>query len=204
MTAVLVTASDCKVHMNVTSTGDDSLIQTYVDAVEQLFVAQCGRNGRPFATSATGRSEVQAGTGTPLLVLDYPVSSASGITSLKIGYDVSNPDETLTATDIDTLTVATGSRNVWRTDGAHFGKLAEPRVVHITYNHNGDTTVEGTDAAKLAIKRAVAAVYRQRGSEDAKSETLPNGYQRTIEEVCSGDRLWHLAVAANGEPAVTA
>lgn len=204
MTAVLVTASDCKVHMSVTATGDDALIQTYVDAVEQVFAAQCGRNGRPFATTATARSEVLSGTGTRLLVVDYPVSSASGITSLTIGYDSSNPDETLTATDIDTLTVATGSRNIWRTDGGTFGKLAEPRVVHITYNHNGDTVEPGTDSAKLAIKRAVAAVYRQRGSEDAKSESLPNGYQRTIEQVCEGDRVWHLAVAANGEPAVVA
>lgn len=201
MTAVLVTASAAKVFMNVTATGDDTLIQGIVDSVEDFLLSQAGRKGRPFATAATGRSEVQAGTGTGLLVLDYPVTSASGITSLKIGHDVSNPDETLTATDIDTLTVATDSRSVWRTDGGVFGVRGEPRRVHITYNHNGDAT---NDTAVLAIKRLVSQFYNQRGSEDARTENLPDGYSRTLEHLANADPIWQAAVQGVWEPTVGA
>lgn len=200
MTAVLVTASAAKVHMRVTATTDDTLIQGLVDAAEELFCVQCGRKDRPFATAATGRSEVHAGTGTNLLTVDYPIASASGITSLKIGTDVSDPSETLTATDIDDVTLATGGRSIWRTDGGTFGDWMEPRVVHITYNHNADTTSPGAALAAVAIKRAVAAVYRQIGSEDAKSETLPNGYTRTLQDVAKGDPVWTVAVDAMWEP----
>jgi hypothetical protein len=198
MTAILVTASAAKVHMGVTSTGDDTLIQTYVDAVEALLCVQAGRRHRPFATAATGRSEVHAGTGTELLVTDYPITTASGISVLKIGHDVANPSETITATDIDQITAASGSRSIYRTDGGVFGTWGEPRTVHITYDHTADTS--NTDVQQLAIKRVVAQVYRQRGSEDAKSETLPNGYQRTLESVADADPIWRLAVEATLEP----
>lgn len=201
MTAVLVTASAAKVHMRVTATADDTLIQGLVDAVEDSFLEDCGRKERPFATAATGRAEVKFGTGTPLLTVDYPIASATGITVLKIGYDVSDPAETLTATDIDEITVATGSRRIWRTDGGTFGKKDEPRMVHVTYNHNADTDVAGAPIAALAIKRGVAVVYRQIASEDAKSETLPNGYQRSLAQFKLDDPIWDLAVNANREPA---
>lgn len=201
MTAVLVTASAAKVHMRVTATTDDTLIQAIVDSVEDLFCAKAGRKSRPFATSTTGRVEVHAGTGTKLLVLDYPVTSASGISSLKIGHDASNPDETLTATDIDTLTVATSSRNIWRTDGATFGELGEPRMIHVTYDTAGDSS---NDSASLAIKRVVAQVYRQIGSEDAKSETLPDGYSRTLEHIADADPIWRIALESASEPGVVA
>ncbi len=195
MTAVLVTASAAKVFMRVTSTADDSLIQTIVDSVEELFLVDAGRKARPVATTATAaRTEYQAGTGTCLLTTDYPIAS---ITSLKIGHDASDPDETLTATDVDVVTWATGSRSVYRTDGGWFGLRGQPRMVQIVYTNDADANTSGPT---LAIKRAVAQVYRQIGSEDAKSETLPDGYTRTLADIVSTDPIWQMAVKTTYEP----
>jgi hypothetical protein len=213
MTAVLVTASDCKVFMRVTATADDSLIQSLADSVESLFLVQCGRTARPFATAATGVAEVKNGTSHAMLMMDYPIASISAIT---IGVDASNPEETLTPTDVNSVVFTTGQRALWRTDGGvwrqrlalqsysltdSYGVAAAPtlypRVVHVTYSHDADAP----DLAKLAVKRAVASVYRQIGSEDAKSETLPDGYSRTLADV-SSDPIWKMAVESVTEPMV--
>lgn len=219
MTAVLVTLTDAKAHLRVTATADDALIQSIIDPIESLFVMQCGRTDRPFATAATGRIEVRSGTGHPLLTLDYPIAN---ITSIKIGRDFTAPDETLDATNVDVVAFATGSRALWRSDGGvwrarsgspsgsvssqNFGSGAanwqwsspEPRIVQVTYDHDADLP----DFPKLAIKRAVAAVYRQIGSEDAKSETMPDGYSRVVADVATSDPLWAMAVQSATEPRV--
>lgn len=195
MTAVLVSLTDAKVHLRATATADDALLQTIIDPVESLFLLQAGRADRPFATAATGRVEVRDGTGTPMLMVDYPIAS---ITSVKLGLDSSNPDETLDATDVDVLVFATGKRAIRRTDGGIFRERGEARVVRVTYNHDADLP----DGPKIAIKRAVAAVYRQIGSEDAKSETMPDGYSRTVSAVTQDDPLWSLAVTGAYEPQV--
>jgi hypothetical protein len=195
VTAVLVTASNAKDFMRVTATADDTLIQGIVDATEQTFLIQAGRKERPFATAATGRVEVLNGTGTPQLMLDYPIAS---ITSVKLGLDASSPEETLDATDVDVLVFATGKRAIYRTDGGVFRDRNEPRSVQVTYNHDADAP----DFPKVAIKRAVAQVYRQIGSEDAKSESLPNGYNRTLAQFAVDDPIWNIALDSMREPSV--
>lgn len=189
MTAVLVSLSDAKAHCRVTATADDALFQTLIDPTESLFLSQAGRADRPFATAATGRVEVKDGTGTPMLMLDYPIAS---ITSIKLGVDSTDPDETLDATDVDVVVFATGKRAIRRSDGGLFRTRGEARVIHVTYSHDADLP----DSPKLAIKRAVAAVYRQIGSEDAKSETMPDGYSRQVAAVTEDDPLWGLALKA--------
>ncbi len=209
MTAVLVTLTDAKAHLRVTATGDDALIQSIIDPLESLFLAQAGRSTRPFATAATGVVEVKDGTGTPLLMLDYPIAA---ITSIKIGRDFTAPVETLDPTNVQVIVFATGGRAVWRTDGGVWGELVGSRVgaittaygstgfagqasngariVQVTYDHAADLP----DSPKLAIKRAVAGVYRQIGSEDAQSERLPDGYSRVMAEVVTADPMWTLAL----------
>jgi hypothetical protein len=45
----------------------------------------------------------------------------------------------------------------------------------------------------LAIKRVAAAVYRQLGAEDVRSERTST-FSRDLEKVAEGDPLWQLAV----------
>lgn len=192
--------------MRVTSTGDDTLIQTIVDATETALLSACGRKDRPFATTATAVTEVLDGTSTRQIMMNYPITS---ITSIKIGQDSTDPLETLTPSDVDSVVYATGKRAIYRTDGglwntqsrnvqsSDLAAVREPRIVTVVYNRDADLP----DLAKIAIHREVARVYRQIGSEDAKSESTPDGYNRDLAEPVS-DPIWQLAVKDLWEPSL--
>jgi len=49
---------------------------------------------------------------------------------------------------------------------------------------------------QLAIKRVVAQIYRQRGSEDATREQI-GPYVRNLSDLVTTDPLWRRAVAGN-------
>lgn len=193
--------------MRVTATADDTLIQSIVDATEAALLSACGRVDRPFASSATAVTEVLDGTQTRQIMLNYPISA---ITSIKIGLDSSDPLETLTATDVDSVVFATGKRAIYRTDGglwntagrnvqtSQLPPVREPRIVTIVYNRADDLP----DLPKLAIHREVARVYRQIGSEDAASESMPDGYRRDLAKPVD-DPIWELAVKSQWEPSVS-
>jgi hypothetical protein len=92
------------------------------------------------------------------------------------------------------VTFATGHRLISRTDGGIFGLAGKRRYVHVTYKSAADLP----EPAQLAIKRAVAQVYRQRGSEDATFEAFGQGqYQRRLSALVDNDPLWMNAVAAS-------
>lgn len=209
MSSVLCTVTTAKVHLRIsaTATGDDALITTLVDATEAALLSACGRKDRPFATAATGVTEVHDGTQTRQIMVNYPISA---ITSITIGRDASNPVETLSATNVDVVVFATGKRAIYRTDGGLWNTMSrdlrsaelppvhEPRIVTIVYNRDADLP----DLPKLAIHRAVANVYRQIGSEDAKSETLADGYSRSL-AAATDDPIWQLAVKDQWEPSIS-
>lgn len=154
-----------------------------------LFERLCDRAHAPFADALTARTETQDGSGGPELWLDYPVQALSALT---IGRTVAAPDETLAVGDANVLSVVTGDRRLVRVDGGVFGALDAPRVVHVTY----DTAADLPEDAQLAVLRVIAQVYRQRGSEDAASESV-SGYARTMAHLAATDPLWLAAVGAH-------
>ena len=160
--------------------------------VVRFFERLTGRTRLPFSDAITGRVEYHDGTGSSLLMLDYPVGS---LTALTIGANHSAPDETLVINDPAVLSVLAGDRAIERLDGGIFGELETTRAVKITYTTADDLP----DDAKLACLRVIAQVWRQRGSEDAASETV-SGYQRQMADLAAKDPLWVHAVEHHRRP----
>ncbi len=185
----LVSLADLQTYLELSSGTDDSLLTDLLDHVEGLFESETGRKETPFIAANTARSEVKDGTGSPEIYLDYPISA---ITSISLGFDSSNFDETLTPSDPDEVVWGAGSRRIQRVDGGVFGWLDKPRYVTVVYDFQADLPEE----AQLAVKRVVAQVYRQRGSEDATREQI-GSYIRTISKLVKDDPLWRRAVAGN-------
>ncbi len=189
----LVTVAEQQTFLNVGSTIDTDLLTALIEEVQALFEAACNRAERPFAATAT-RTEVKAGTGSRSLFLDYPITS---ITSVKLGYDPATPDETLDATDRAVLVFGAGSEQLVRVDGGTFGELDQPRYVQVVYV----TADHFPAAARMAVLRGVAVVYRQRGSEDARAERI-GGYSADLAKLLEDQPEWQAGVAACWVPRV--
>lgn len=186
--APLVTLAEAKVYLGPTPAGDDALLQTLVDAAVLLLAEHCGRAAAPWSTVAqAGRVEVCDGTGSDVLWLPYPIAS---VASVAIGRNPSTPDETLSGADADVLQWIAGSACLARVDGGVFSHYGARRSVRVTY----DTQADAPADAKLAVNRAVAALYQQRGSEDASSERI-GGVETTLARVAEGDAVWQQVVA---------
>ena len=161
----LVTVAEQKTFLKVLGSGDDTLLTDLLDHVEALLERACDRVDIPFKALENGRVEVKDGTGLGRLYLDYPLGT---MTSILLGRDTSDPVETVDTTNLDVVVFVAGKRKVERVDGKLFGATGAPRYVHVTY----DTQADLPEDAKLALKRGVAHLYRQRGSEGAKSVKL--------------------------------
>lgn len=181
----LVSLADAKVYLGISVTTYDTLLTQLLDELEAQFEMDCGRKALPYAAAAT-RTEVFDGTGCSELYLRYPIAT---LTSIKIGLDVTDPDETLDVADVEVVVFGVGERRLVRTDCGIFGELGLPRCVTVVYGA-GDDLPSG---ARLAIKRAIALVYQQRGSEDSVRETLAD-YSRDLQTV-RGEAFWQLAVS---------
>lgn len=193
----LVTLAELKTYLgDAPASSDDTLLQALLDNVEALFESATLRPAGYYTAAATARTEYKDGTGSKSLYLDYPVSV---LTSVTLGYDSS---EVLDLTDRSVIAYAVGSRKLTRTDGGWFGNVGQARYIAVVYNHQGNLPVD----AKLAIESVVASVYRQRGSEGMKSETVGAFYSYTRDDIASAtasDPFWTAAVQAN-TPAVIA
>lgn len=191
---VLVTRAELKTYLgDAPATADDALLDALIDDVEALFASETGRLITSFIAAGSARTEVIDATGSPSLYLDYPVAV---LTSVVLGFDSAVPDETLTIADKNVLVYAVGSRRLVRTDGGVFGRVGWPRYVTVLYDYQADLAL----SAKLAIKSVASAVYRQRGSEGMKSETVGSFYSYTREDAqaaTASSDFWKEAVAAN-------
>lgn len=185
----LVSVEDLQTFLELSSGTDDALLGDLLDHAEGLFESECGRKDAPFTAADTARSEVKDGTGSPELYLDYPISD---VTSISIGFDSLNFEDTLDPDDPDVVVWGAGSRRIERVDGGIFGRLGKPRYLTILYDFQADLPEE----AQLAIKKVVAQVYRQRGSEGATREQI-GSYIRTMAKQVKDDPLWRRAVAGN-------
>lgn len=173
------------------ASSDDAVLTNILSDVQALFEAQAGRSAGSFIDAGTARTEVKDGTGSPDLYLDYPVTS---LTSVKLGYDSSAPDETLDVSNKLIVNWAAGSRRIARVDGGRFGYPGQSRYVTVVYNNAADIP----DSARLGIKSVAAKAYRRKGSEEVKSETVGNFYSVTmLEEIMSADEFWQAAVSAS-------
>jgi hypothetical protein len=185
----------------------DETLKLLVDAAEAMFEAECGRQDVPFQLAQAGRVERLDGTVRDQLFLDYPVKV---LTSVKLGYDLANPDETLVVNDQTVLVWSVGSPRLVRNDHRSFaplvdpagssiiGSLRDPRrlrfpgYVTVTYDTADDLPAD----AGLAVLRGVAAIHRQRGAEDVSMEAI-GGYRADLLPALEGDPVWQRAVAAH-------
>lgn len=137
-------------------------------AVESALNADCLRTERPFLIAPTppatmeDRTEVHDGTGGRSLYLDYPVT---GLVSLVLGYDASDPDVTLDVDDPTEVQFRVGHRRIRRLDG-EFGCQGQSGYVHVTYTPQADAP----DDAVQVLMDEVSRLWQQRGSQDATVE----------------------------------
>lgn len=185
----LVLLADQKTFMGVTGTTDDALLTTLLTHAEVLLETACDRVACPFQAGGTSRIETHDGTGSGKVFTDYPIAT---LTSLLIGGDPTNPDETLAVTDPTVIRFGVGTNRIDRVDGEMLGEYGDPRVVQITYTPQDDLPED----AKLAVKRVVALIYGQRGSEDVVSEG-DSGYAHALAKYAADLPDWQAAVLAH-------
>src|SRR3990167_1810671 len=168
----LVSLTELKTFLGVTGATDDTLLTDLLEHVESAFESATGRRGSPFQAAATNVVERKDGTGTEHLFLDYPISA---LDSIVLGHNSASPDETLTVSNEDQVVFTAGSRRLTRTDGSTWGNAGSPRYIHVQY----DTVADLPEDAQMAVKRVVAQVYRQRGSEETSAERI-GAYSRDL------------------------
>jgi hypothetical protein len=192
----LATLAEFEEWLGGTVVAEATLRQAILDQAEALFEAACGRAHAPFAAADTGREETLTGTGAPSIFLDYPIDD---VTEVLLGFDPANPDETLDPTDPAVLVWEEGGTRLTRVDGGKFGCLGDPAFVRVTY----DTQAELPDDAKLAVLRMAATLYRGRGSEEVKSETMgPYSVTYALSSAAATDPVWQTAVNAHARIAL--
>jgi hypothetical protein len=175
------------------SPGDDDLLDALLDNVEAMYERDTLHEIGYYTDAATDRTEVLDGTGTTRIYLDYPITA---LTSITLGYDSAAPDATLDVTSKRVVVFGVGSRSVTRTDGGRFGCFRQARYVEVVYDHQGNLPED----AKLPIMEVVASLYRARGSEGMKSETVGSFYSYTRDDVQAAAATnvnWQQSVALN-------
>ncbi len=189
---MIVSLPDLLQHLG--ETGDDAdrdqVLTDLLTRVEGAFLAACGRSDRPFLSDTNEITEHTDGTGYNGVYAERPITSVSVVT---IG-DIDAPRLTIEAS---ALLVVAGSRLVRAKDASvQFGAVDEPGAVHITYT----PAAEAPEDAKLAVLRAAAAMYLQRGAEDVRAES--EGGVRSEFASAFEDPSWQLAVAVHREPSL--
>lgn len=190
----IVTVAEFKEYLgDAPASADDALLEALLDNVEALYERATLRPAGFYSAADTGVTEVLDGTGSPNLWLAYPIDE---ITSITLGYDSASPLETLDATSRSVVSYGVGSRVITRTDGGWFGTVYQRRYVEVVYDHLGNLPED----AKLPIMQVAASLYRNRGSEGMKSETVGSFYSYTRDDaqtIAESNILWQLSVEAN-------
>ena len=163
--ADLVTLAEVKDWLRVKTETENVELQDLIDSLEETFEEEVDRRLIPFQAAQTARVEVRDGTGSRELWLDYPIAT---VTTIELGRDSANRDDTLDPTDVDEVIWVAGERRITRTDGGKWGKYRNPKYVNVTYNAQADLP----PAAKRAVISQVAARWRQRGVEGVAVKKL--------------------------------
>lgn len=189
---MIVEVADLAAHLELdVPEGSDleSPLSALLSRVEATFLAACGRD-QPFLPAASNVEEIHDGTGTGTLYTLRPVASLTQVELLAGG---GAPTVYLPAA----LHVVAGSRLVRaRESGVRFGALDAPGAVRVTYDAADDLPED----VQLAILRAAAALYLQRGAEDVRAES--EGGVRSDFAHAFEDPTWQHAVARHREVSV--
>jgi hypothetical protein len=192
--ADLVTLTELKTYLgDAPASADDALLTALLNDVEAMYERDTLHPAGFYQAAATGVTTVLNGTGSSFLYLPYAIDD---ITSITLGYDAASPTETLDVTNASAVSFGSGERLVVRTDGGWFGTIAQRRYVHVVYDHLGNLAED----AKLPIMEVVASIYRGRGSEGMKSETVGAFYSYTRDDVQAAAATnvnWQQSVALN-------
>ena len=120
------------------------------------------------------------------------------LTSVVIGVDTSDPDETLvvSGTEQNVYLDPRHRARLVRTDGGTFGTIGTPVSVHVTY----DTQDDLPDQAAAAVYRGAVLLYESRATVGAVSERL-GGYSierasSITKDTLEQDAVWSQAVAS--------
>lgn len=182
---MIVSAAEVCAHLNLQGedTDRDALLEALSTRIEAAFLAQCGRADRPFLPAAAAPiTELVDGTGGTAVFTRRPIGA---LTSVTVG------GITIVAAD---LSFRVGTTMVRDKNGTTvFGRFEAPDAVSIEYT----PTAEAPFDAHLAILRAIAAVYLQRGAEDVRAES--EGGVRSEFAFAFDDPTWRTAVADNRE-----
>jgi hypothetical protein len=193
----IVTLPELKTYLgDAPASSDDTLLTALLDNVEALFESATLRPPGYYSAADTGVTEYLDGTGSSRLWVTYPIAA---LTSVTLGYDST---EVLDLTSRAYVAYAVGSRWIKRTDDGWFGEVGQSAYVEVVYDHLGNIPED----AKLPIMEVVASMYRNRGSEGMKSETVGSFYSYTRDDaqtVAQTNPNWQLAVQ-NNTPAVLA
>lgn len=183
MPAILASTDDLKTYLGLDAddTSSDTALQLLLDLVEGQLLADAKRVDRPFSHAQLDRVEVQAGTGTALLWLDYPIDD---VLELSLGRDA-NTAVILDPSDVSIVSWQIGRNLIARVDGEIWGVRDDPAVVRIKYAAQADKPLQ----AKLAVLYASTVLFRQFGSEDAKSERIAT-YNRELSTAMRGNSIW--------------
>ena len=196
MASALLPVTELKLALDVTGTADDALYEQIIDQVQAVFEASCNRHERPFVGREDSRVEVHDAPGTDTLWLDYPIRD---LTTVVLGYDTTDPDETLDPDDKTELVWGAGGRRIARVDGNRFGRAGLHRYVHITYHADADLP----KSAKAAVLAGAKLVVNRLGSEGVSAERIGAysvDYASVAGQDMAADPIWKLGVQANWEP----
>lgn len=190
----IVTLAELKEYLgDVPASADDDLLTSLLDNVEAMYERDTLHPPGFYQAADTGVTVVLNGTGSSYLYLPYAIDE---ITSIALGYDSASPLETLSVASASVVSYGVGDRLVVRTDGGWFGTISQRRYVHVVYDHLGNLPED----AKLPIMEVVASIYRNRGSEGMRSETLGSFYSYTRDEAqaqAATNVNWQQSVALN-------
>lgn len=182
----LVSFAELSDYLQLPSDANQTAITALLDRVEGSLEAECDREDLPFQAAQTARAEWRDGTGTIRLFTHYPIAV---LTSITLGRDSANPDETLTVTDVDVVSFSVGDTRITRTDGGKFGAHRSPRQVLVTY----DAAAFLPQAARDAVMDVTAGRIRQFGAEGFKSfKLLDSG--GSLRNLMSESDAWRTAV----------
>jgi hypothetical protein len=171
----IVTLAELKEYLGDTPVADDELLQALLENVEAMYERDTLHPAGFYQAASAGVTVVLNGTGSSYLYLPYAIDD---ITSITLGYDSASPLESLDVLSPSVVSYGVGERLVTRTDGGWFGSISQRRYVHVVYDHLGNLPED----AKLPIMEVVASIYRNRGAEGMRSETLGSFYSYTRDD----------------------
>lgn len=184
---MLVELADLKTYLEIEDAAEDALLTTIRDGVEALLAE---RTGQKFGVAELALVETHDGTGTRVMYADKPIAS---LTSLQIKYgDAELPGNVLNLSIESDVKYRVGKRRIAL--NAYRFPEGYNNIV-LTY----DTVANKPALAVQAVKEACSAIYRRRGSEDARSEQIGNLTHvllRSLDESV----FWRQAVEALSRP----